>query len=170
MNTKQSAFGKPATLWELCEQTVEAILARPLNYYQDDYYAEAQGCMFNKNGAVLEGACGTAYCRSGWMGTILGLETKYLSSVPEELLENAGIDSYQVNKLFSAIGCLSENNPFERSFFYSDGDERRPGTKAYARAGAAGLKKFMRRYEKNLKAARLVKQDDQYSIEISDVA
>ena len=32
MKQEVSTFGKPKTLWELCEQTVEAILTRPTNY------------------------------------------------------------------------------------------------------------------------------------------
>ena len=163
--SKQSAFGKPQTLWELCEQTVEAILTQPLNYYQDDYAHSAETCMVDENDRPLKGACGTAYCRAGWMGTILGIHPSQLARIPKALLESAGVDPQIVNQLFAAIGMPTAVR-YQEGFHTLDNsrvcgfDERSPGTTAYVRAGAAGLKKFMRQHKKKLKAARLVKNAD----------
>ena len=163
MSTKQSAFGRPATLWELCEQTVEAILTRPLNYYQDEFCVDAKDYMLDKKGDALKDACGTAYCRSGWMGTILGLDSwEGLAYVPEKLLIDAGISMFEIGKLFDATGG---NNYISSKMDHAGCT---PGTKAYARAGAAGLKKFMRKHREKLKAARLMNLAGEYSVRMED--
>ena len=95
-----SKFGAPKNLYELCEQTVDAILMRPLNYYQDDFATDADTVMVNDDA------------------------------------------------LFTSTGGGKYTN--------AKGFNEKPGTKAYARAGADGLKRFMKKHEMRLKAAKLV--------------
>lgn len=153
MSKKQSAFGKPKTLYELCEQTVEAILASPQNYYQDDWACPVESVTddFGEKPKAMKEACGTAYCRAGWMGAILGQKRITDGSLATRLFESAGIDYLDTSDLFD-VACDSS----EFNLGFGDG-ELNPGTKAYAKAGANGLRVFMRRHAKKLRAAELVK-------------
>ena len=144
-----SKFGAPKNLWELCEQAVDAILMRPLNYYQDDFATDADTVMVNDDYEVKEGVCGTAYCRAGWMECILGIpDYNIAGDIARQLLEDAGIDDDDIDALFTSTGGGKYTN--------AKGFNEKPGTKAYARAGADGLKRFMKKHEMRLKAAKLV--------------
>lgn len=125
---------RPKTVWDLCEQVCEAIELAPRNYYQGTWYTNADN--------VYEDACGTAYCRAGWMYSIgkngrdsSSLIYKYASRV----LQMSGVDQEDIDALFRGSAC----HPYK------------PGSPKYIQAGIEGMQTFMKKYESALKAAKL---------------
>jgi hypothetical protein len=144
---------RPQTLYEMMEQVAESIEARPLNYYQGAWYADAQ-LHYGKE------ACGTAYCRAGWM-TCIGKEkpvhnNSVIQGYAMTLLENAGIPQDDVTHLFQG-SALQEEQPFFKGIKKL---MPRAGTPEYAELGAKGVRKFMERHAAKLKAAKLAPDKD----------
>ena len=129
---------RPKTVYELCERVCEAIELAPMHYLQKDWATPAK-LHFG------EEACGTAYCRAGWMHALgkTDCELTNVSSIvmyADTVLRDAGVDDKDINILFAggAISWAGE-----------------PGTPAYVKAGIAGMRAFMTKYEASLKAAQL---------------
>lgn len=136
----------PQNVYELLEQTAEAIEECGLNYYQTVWAAPVEHVT-----AGREGACGTAFCRAGWMINIAHGD-KALSMSPYDwgrthiadaayaMLETAGCPIRECAELFSG-GAVTQKY----------------GTQAYNKAGAKGVRQFMERHRDKLKATPLVK-------------
>lgn len=126
---------QPNNLYELCEQVCEAIEAQPLNYNQD-HYAMSARILYGK------AACGTAYCRAGWMMAVLENKPQSPGSCiggrATALLESAGIPSYSIAWLFAAGTVEGER-----------------GSPEYIKNGVAGIRRFMTSWEHKLKTAQI---------------
>ena len=144
---------RPKNLYDLCDQVCESIAARPQNYMQQRWASTDPqrtleiecGVDTAKRLTSQHEMCGTAYCRAGWMMSIL-----YDGPVDEDinidrrahiLLEEAGVPGPEVVSLFvgSQAGLLNTW-----------------GTPEYVQRGIDGMRKFMDRHEQKLKNARLV--------------
>ena len=149
-------MNKPETLYELCALTAEAIETQPLNYHQGYWCVSAQE-------AVGAEACGTAYCRAGWMYALLQDEDNMpsldllkpnsydlIAKGMFQLLQNAGIPDDAINQLFAGIGDEECSRTYHPDLHNQD-----PGTEEYARTGADGMRQFMREFEAQLKATKL---------------
>lgn len=135
---------RPADLYELCEQTCEAIELCPTNYYQASWAESAKG-RFGKE------ACGTAFCRAGHMVAILTEDRKtpeewrqlgvygYISNVATNLFLQAGVSDADIGNLFAGGACGS----------------CQPGSTEYVARGIAGMRRFMEKWEPQLRAAKL---------------
>ena len=160
---------KPANLWELCELTAEAIETQPLNYQQSHWICDAKK-------EVSSEACGTAFCRAGWMYALSTSEPKECSRILVEgtgyheiyipmrnKLLAAGIPSGVIEALFSASSDTPSDTPWNLRY-HRGLEELNAGDPEYARIGAEGMRQFMQDYEKELRGALLagveVKQDD----------
>lgn len=137
-------MNKPENMYELCEEVCTSIEASPQNYGQSAFAKSAQDNQ--------KGACGTAFCRAGWMIAIIDhnagikrTEKKWLSYEPNiykrsrGLLLGAGIGESEIDELFRGDVCSRTQD----------------GTEAHARMGIAGMRKFMEKHELKLKAAKL---------------
>lgn len=135
--------GRPETVYELCEMVCEAIAERPLNYVQQRWHTDAKA--WNKE------ACGTAYCRAGWMASFLRkgsgpcTDDGYIHRTATAALVDAGADPRETARLFDG-GAIS---------FSTVGPTPAIGTPAYVEAGIKGMRRFMDRYEQKLKHARI---------------
>ena len=110
-------------------------------------------CELTKRGKQLsEEACGTAFCRAGWMAAIM--DPAIAKANPTNLDDMTAI--YQpMRSLLVDAGCGEE--AVEQLFGGGSGTIGYTwGTKAYAKAGAKGVKTFMKRYASELKAVKLV--------------
>ena len=153
-------MSKPETLWDLCELTAEAIETRPLNYCQNFWAHDAKECLEDVNEDLAEEACGTAFCRAGWMYaflhedvvTVEEWENQEIYHKMRALLESAGIPTTAIVPLFSGENGRDghENHPYHPNL-----SKLQRGTKEYAQIGADGMRKFMQQYEKELKSAKL---------------
>ena len=134
---------KPANLYEAFEQVCEAIAAQPNNYYQAAWARPAKTVARNL-GRDPDSACGTAYCRAGWLEAIIedkaiNDECLIADSAARRLLK-AGIPSYAIDDLFDGNAC---------------GNSTGYGTPPYIAKGIQGVKAFMAKYEEQLKGATL---------------
>ena len=120
---------KPETLWDLCEEVCKSIEAAPLNYFQDAYVTEA---------AKLFGpmACGTAYCRAGWLLAIAEDKPQHslINIKATRLLKAAGVDPLDIRNLFAGGQVLGK-----------------VGTPAYVAQGVRGMRQFALRWETQLR-------------------
>lgn len=141
--------GRAETLWEACEMTCESIALRPKNYFQEQWATKTllieavYGPDARKLGpASTEEACGTAYCRAGWMlSHITGgdVTDHNISEIMRGHMKNAGIPIQDALDLFSGDACGT------RSW----------NTKDYVESGVRGLREFMAKHEEKLKAYRV---------------
>lgn len=140
---------RPETAWDLMQEVHDAILASPTNYYQGDWAVPVK----NLTQEAYSEACGTAYCRAGWMNAILTEKTpkteKQCDTFSEatatkcyRLLDRAGIPYGTVANLFAPYAARGK-----------------AGTETYARSGAKGVETFMKTYERQLKAYRITDED-----------
>ena len=129
--------GRAQNLYELCEQVCDAIAASPTNYYQGDWSCDAKSI-------YGEEACGTAFCRAGWMVALSEGKSSVVNITAKayHMLQKAGIPGDSVGALFSGAAVLAKE-----------------GTPAYTEQGIAGMREFMARWEKELKGAPLPKEE-----------
>lgn len=136
------------TLYDLCEEVCTMIKASPFNYYQGSWACDAT--------EMKKNACGTAFCRAGWMCAILdtgkGKKTEdwlregqwgRTNAIPERahaLLAKAGIPEVEVHRLFGS-------NVIDDDYVY--------GTNAYVKAGIDGMRRFMERHKAALQAVKI---------------
>lgn len=134
----------PRNLYDLCEMTAQAIEQHPANYCQQDWEASLTRVrdLWSYDPEVLNHeACGTAYCRAGWMVNLLEKPSRSHTNIPEKaraLLLEAGIPSIAITNLFSANASGSK-----------------VGSKDYVNKGVSGLREFMNAYETQLKSYSL---------------
>lgn len=147
-------MNKPETLWDLCELTAEAIETQPLNYHQSYWICDAKK-------EVSSEACGTAFCRAGWMyalsrepsedltplvvGTADGYRIIYITM--KSKLIDAGIPANVIDQLFAGVS--------EDATYHPGLEDIEAGNPEYARIGAEGMRLFMQEYEKELRGAKL---------------
>lgn len=140
---KRNLLKKPTTAYQLLGQVCEAIALAPGNYYQEDYAIDPKYI-----GAGNAEACGTAFCRAGWMCALMEddkartpdeWDRMDLDGPPTQLLLDAGISGEEISDLFGGGACGTA----------------RYGTKAYIKAGVKGVKDFMKKHEAALKATKL---------------
>ena len=136
-------INKPKTLYDLMGQVAEAIELAPGNYYQQGWEEPVE------NLAMYEGpykeACGTAYCRAGWMVNLLEAPTARglhhnTSGKAFSLLTKADIPASEAMELFRGSACTRFGDP---------------GSPGYVKEGVDGVKRFMARHEDKLKAFKL---------------
>lgn len=169
------------TAYELMRRVAQDIRLAPLNYFQGDWACDAKDPLVeardryddddhtpitqaNIKAATerIDAACGTSFCRAGWMATHLvnpvGMQTKDWANLQfkaQEEEENAwrgGIYILARNVLLDAgISRWAIENLFE-----GDAVSGTPGTQAYANAGAKGVREFMRQYASELKAHKVM--------------
>ena len=135
--------GRPETVYELCEMVCEAIKERPLNYVQHRWHTDASA--WNRE------ACGTAYCRAGWMASFLKkgkgpcVDEDFIAYIAKHVLNEAGADYWDVSNLFDGGALVRE----------AHGQAPGIGTPAYTAAGIQGMRNFMDKHEQKLKHARI---------------
>ena len=142
--------GKPENLYDLCDQVCDAIAARPLNYFQSAFRAPVS-CIYKSSFgcAPAEGeACGTAFCRAGWMISLLKKPKTTWTSVEiaepaEDLLRAAGIPQTDIDDLFAGGACSG----------------KKYGTTEYVAEGIRGMRVFMKLHEDKLRAAPVKVED-----------
>lgn len=127
---------KPKTAYELCELVARHIEEDPLRYDQSTWGWE--GARYRKMPA-----CGTVCCRAGWIVALhdgpaaLKDDRVHISSRSDLIL---GLDGDETAEIYYNGERLIQ---FEQ------------GTKAYAQAGAAGLRDWANRHAVKLKARLL---------------
>lgn len=145
MTPKQDKQKTPRTAWELCESVARAIQRIPRTYLQAltrtparqkvEYYGMSKTTRH-------EPYCGAAYCIAGHI-----------------VLQVDGVTRTELGGLMlraNEILGLSDDATF--SLFAADAvqfDGSKPGTHAYARAGAAHLRAWMVQHADHLKACVL---------------
>ena len=159
---------RPKTLYELCEQTAEAIELAPETYNQDYFIHNTSK---DEEAYLREGSCGTSFCRAGWMYVLLQSEpltpanitrltcdTSLIYQPVERLFKKAGIPYEELDALFGAAANDDEDleDRWDQYKYHTDIHNYQPGTKAYAKEGAKGLREFMHKYEDELRAASLI--------------
>ena len=142
---------KAKTLYEACEQAVEAIELQPLNYSQEHWanpiedivrFHYMDGCEDAAQRA--KEACGTAYCRAGHImcavkdGPVTAKTAE--SGARKLMVDEAKIPIGEVMRLFGGGAA---------------GPKESYGTEEYVRRGADGLREFMQKYEEQLKSVDL---------------
>src|SRR3990167_4590235 len=93
-------MSNPSNLYELCEEVCEAIMASPTNYSQLKYTADAVR-MWPREAE----ACGTAYCRAGWMVALVHGRIEnptIIQNTAASMLLDADIPGEDVTALFRA--------------------------------------------------------------------
>ena len=153
---------RPRKVWDLCEQVCDAIEASPTNYYQGAW-ARPVGHIIHRILAqeystpeAKTEACGTAFCRAGWMVAIvdqmngpemvkrnLASHHVFVMERATSILRKAKIPDSEIRRLFSSddAGSICE------SFLW--------GSKEYAAAGVRGMRRLMESYETQLKETLL---------------
>lgn len=136
-------MNEPTTLYDLLDEVCTMIQAQPLNYYQESWTTPARYVTSSE-------ACGTAYCRAGWMAAV-GMNKNVgeddVVGYAYRLMQEAGFKNSEFIYLFGANQvCRVTSAP--------------PGTAKYAEAGAAGVRAFMNKHEDRLRAAKLTKCED----------
>lgn len=137
---------KPKTAYDLCELVAQHIEAEPARYYQRCWVATGPELKRLVSLGTLPEfpPCGTTACRAGWIvGLHDGLKRAASAEpfIPDRARLILGVTARATKTLFAA----SDTSPLNE-----------PGTPEYAAYGAAGLRKWMRRRAKHLKA-RLLK-------------
>ena len=144
---------RPSNLYDLCDQVCESIAARPQNYMQQRWAAtEPKRTLEVECGSdtaarliAKHEMCGTAYCRAGWMLSILRdgpvNEQHNISNTVMNLLHKAGVPPSDTDKLFNG----SQAGPLSTW-----------GTPGYVQKGITGVREFMAKHEQTLKNAQLV--------------
>ena len=137
-------MSKPETLYDLCDQVCEHIAERPLNYYQGWWAKKAKDVPGIDEHPE---ACGTAYCRAGWMMAIL--ENK-----PQEYTEpwQRSPISVKAHALFNDAGVPEDD---VRELFSGTAVKGMPGTANYVEDGIHGMREFMAKHEDKLRARKL---------------
>ena len=139
--------GKPETVYELCEEVCEAIAAKPMNYHQGYWFESVEniqhGCDIAPSNRE---ACGTAYCRAGWMSALARGPEAHLKAGSIEiydwarnLLTKAGVPLREIDELFDGAAC----------------GDREWGSEDYVAQGIRGMQEFMDNYEDKLKATKI---------------
>lgn len=136
---KVTREAKPKTAYELCERVAKHIEEEPLRYHQ--------GLWGFENYAIEDLArpqCGTVCCRAGWIVALhdgIGMERKG-----------------NVANRSDAILGYPDDSSVTMALYYDDGwvQAHEQGTKQYAKAGANGLRQWMKRNAAHLKARKLV--------------
>ena len=159
---KVTNMNKPETLYDLCELTAEAIETRPLNYCQDYWAHDAKDMMRQKNPELVREACGTAFCRAGWMYALSsekvlnpgqwGLVKDRIFSKMMAKLKAAGIPEGTALRLFSGSQAHGAD---DTDSYHQNLRNETVGTAKYAKIGADGMRRFMHEFEKELRAAKV---------------
>ena len=139
---------RPTNLYDLMEETAQHIEERPLNYYQGTWATDASLVHIDN-----PEACGTAYCRAGWMSAI-GMDREVhndflIQAYATSLLCKAGISQHDINSLFNGHAIYIERSARGQGMCESITDKK------YAKSGAQGVRDFMAKHEKKLKRVRL---------------
>jgi hypothetical protein len=133
MKKKSLPKSKARNAYDLLSEIATLIVDEPRRYNQNVWIAAADGNDF----AAPRGlpACGTVGCVAGWVRTLKGaMESGTTSEVAQRVL---GINDIQVCQLFSA-GAIQVSANVQ--------------TKAYAKAGAAHIRRFQAKHAAQLKA------------------
>lgn len=151
---------KPETVWDVCEQAAQSIELLPTHYYQGAFATPTDNLASCENLSALSAAqkretCGTSFCRAGWMVATLDADKQ---RTPDEWDMLDAMISYRARKLLLKAGAAhcDINQLFDGDAVGGCG---KIGTKAYAAAGAKGLRDFMKKYEAGLKATKVEEGD-----------
>lgn len=125
--SKAGRRAKPKTAYELLQRACEAIKATPQAYFQNWWRQEQ--------------ACGTAFCRAGWIVALHDGKAAVRSS------DETG---------HRALDILGHPQGAWDALFVCGLVDGTPGTTSYASQGIRGLRDFMKTHRAHLKA-RLLK-------------
>jgi hypothetical protein len=126
----------------------EAIASHPEAYYQNDFVADVDKCGFPVDVAA-KNTCGTAFCRAGWVVLLHdGVERARGYDVSDRAVQLIGLKNGRRSSLWAHRDIVR--------LFQGDAVKGQAGTRAYVREGVRGLRMFMRKHAKHLKA-RLLK-------------
>lgn len=143
-------MSRPTNLYELCEQVCEAISDSPANYYQDHWAFPVKDLARRLGMEAIDGACGTAFCRAGWMINILDGHKhpgtheawaewrSHIHTKATRMLANAGVSEDDIGGLFAM-----------------NHRDSKWGTEEYTDMGVEGMRTFMEKYETQLKEATI---------------
>lgn len=146
---------KPRTAFDLCEMVAQHIEEEPRRYNQGTWMKRLSPRDFKLAFGVAP-PCGTMACRAGWLVHLhdgpsvdaaivnTGFHSMFTPTRANQIL---GMDEKDTSDLFNGSAVRSYTDAIGKPRF---------GTKAYAREGAVGLRRFMREHAARLKA-RLLK-------------
>lgn len=179
MTRSQGLRSTATNAYELCEDAAQAILDEPKRYYQEDWLTFNEDTIlcrltrtFNRLPDLLKDpappACGTQFCRAGAIvllakgnnksdikfdvseraRELLGQPNPWSMYEESETAEDCAF-RHSIDNMFSGEALMreagvDEGNPPDELCY--------PGTRAYAEAGAAGIRAFMKKWEERLKA------------------
>lgn len=144
MSSTKIPRSKAKTAYGLLSEVRRLILEEPKRYNQRWWIARLDG----KNGALylsreqddIVPACGTVACVAGWVAT-LKVGNRFTADMAEYVAtQKLGLDSDQALELFKESAV-----PMNLT----------PQTEAYAKAGAAHIASFQKKYAAQLKAKRV---------------
>lgn len=144
MRLHDAPRSKAKTAWGLLADIRRVVLAEPKRYNQGTWGETQLSPDQPIFGEMPAPACGTRACVAGWVRVLtrgsvparqIGLRFNYTSEKAAEIL---GLNYDQRAELFAG-GAVPGN----------------PGTANHARKGAAHIRRFMRKYEKQLRAHRI---------------
>lgn len=123
------------TLYDLCEAVAHAIETKPGNYYQQSWRVPCEALKYH-NAPQYKEACGTAYCRAGWMVALTSPDSHFsrIEMTATHMLTRAGIPREFIRELFRGGAAGDTVN------------------KDYVQRGAQGMRDFMQRWETELKS------------------
>ena len=126
------------TAYGLLSHVRRLILDDPRRYNQSVYiHRTRQTTIWAPSGAP---ACGTVGCVAGWVATLVRGKQARDGSADATASHTLGLKEEQAEELFTS---------------YVISRALQPGTAKYARAGAAHVAKFQKRYQTQLRAKRV---------------
>lgn len=137
---------KPKTAYGLLERVARHIEDDPRRYDQGRFVLTGEDELSSR-GFIGDGAppCGTVACRAGWIVFLNdGLNAVGYDGIQDRANEVLGMTEEDTDDLFSggALHHECRRVPLHR-------------TKAYGKVGAKGVRRFMRKHAKHLKARKL---------------
>lgn len=143
----------PKTAYDLMARVAAHILEEPKRYYQGKWVTKKKSDIVDVVGAVPQ--CGTVACRAGWIVALHdGLNSK---AITQEIQRTGG--DFPVAWRAHEILDMSDRHTsdlFDGCVLLHMVPSPTPGTAAYAKAGAKGIREFMRTHKAHLQA-RLLK-------------
>lgn len=146
---------KPKTAYGLLGAVCRAIESRPLNYAQNSWCATRGGLM-SRHGDIAEldpaldveaNVCGTSFCRAGWIVAVHDGKRARPRSFYRRAAAILGMPLTR--------GCFHSDNSDLAALFEWDAVTGTPGTRSYVRRGVAGVRRFMKKYERHLRATKV---------------
>jgi hypothetical protein len=143
---------KAKTAYELLGRVCEAIKAHRFAYYQGAWSMKAEWAFPPEQAARNE--CGTAFCRAGWM-VALHDGAKNIDVAADKVLLPGSIDYVSIPTRASELLDMSADDQDVLALFDGEACSGVPGSSGYVAQGIRGLRAFMKKHAKHLKARSL---------------